>query len=188
MAKELKIYTKTGDGGTTSLFGGQRVNKNSLRIKAYGEVDELNSRIGMTLAEFGTSDIEHIKKKLIRVQNELFVLGSDLATPLDVKLKIPRVKKSFATRLEKEIDQMTASLPPLRNFILPGGGRVGSGLHLARTVARRAERAIVDLQDSEKINKNSLIYVNRLSDWFFTLARLVNKIEGNRETAWIGRK
>ena len=181
----IKIYTKTGDSGTTSLFGGKRVDKNSIRIEAYGAIDELNSQIGVILSEKPPGDIT---KKLLRIQEELFVLGTDLATPSDVKVKVPRVKKSLVTRLEQEIDSWVKNLPKLRNFILPGGSKVGSQLHLARSVARRAERSITALASKEKINQNALIYVNRLSDWFFVLARYVNKLEGQEEKIWEGRK
>lgn len=181
----VKIYTKTGDQGTTSLFGGKRVDKNSARIEAYGSIDELNSLIGTIVAEKLPADV---LKKLTRVQTELFVLGTDLATPADVKVKISRITKTFITRLEKEIDTLDKVLPKLKNFILPGGGKVGSSLHLARTVARRAERRIVDLANTEKINQNSLAYINRLSDWMFVLARYINKEENVKEVIWKGRK
>ncbi len=202
----VKIYTKTGDGGTTSLFGGERVEKNAVRIRAYGEVDELNSWIGVILSEdsfrpFGNQNFKtkrgadlkvvltaEIAKKLYRIQSELFILGSDLATPTDVKVKIPRIKKGVITKLEKEIDQWSRVLPELRNFILPGGGKIRSKLHLARTVARRAERSVAELAKEEKLNKNAQIYINRLSDWLFTLARYVNKLEGGKEIIWKGRK
>lgn len=186
----MKIYTKTGDSGTTSLFGGQRVDKNSARIKAYGEVDELNSTIGLTIAELSTSEVSigEIAKKLTRIQQELLVLGADLSAPLDLKAKVPRISKSHVSRLEQEIDSWSQKLPKLRNFILPGGSKVGSQLHLARTVARRAERSIVMLSSKKKINKNILPYINRLSDWFFTLARYVNKLENVKENIWRGRK
>ena len=200
----IKIYTRSGDKGTTSLFGGQRVDKNSVRIRAYGEVDELNSLIGVILGEDSFAWVladkgkkpktirdkklaatYEIANKLFRIQNELFVLGADLATPLGVKTKVPRVSKSHVMRLEK--DRWSHQLPPLRNFILPGGGKIRSKLHLARTVARRAERSIVDLANQEKINVNAQIYINRLSDWFFTLARYINKLEGDAEIVWKGR-
>lgn len=209
----MKIYTKTGDSGTTSLFGGKRVEKSTLRIKAYGEVDELNSVIGTVLAELQSphvilSDSEGSRKrdssspsadqndrrtinivnKLLRIQNELFVLGTDLASPMDVKVKIPRVTKGFIVRLEKEIDVFQKNLPVLKNFILPGGGKVGAGFHLARTIARRAERSIVALSDEEKINHYALMYINRLSDWFFVLARYSNSINNIKEVQWRGRK
>lgn len=184
MAKTVKIYTKTGDRGTTSLFGGQRTEKGSLRIVAYGTVDELNSVLGVVLSQDLPLDIS---KKLLRVQSELFVLGSDLASPYGLKVKIPRVTSSYAKRLEKEIDLWTKQLPLLRNFILPGGSLAGAQLHMARTITRRAERAIVNLDRSEKINKYAIIFINRLSDWLFTLARYVNYLEKKREVIWKGR-
>lgn len=184
----VKVYTRTGDRGTTSLFGGKRVDKNSLRIRAYGEVDELNSLLGVVVSDLRHSNgILGILKKMYRVQTELFVLGADLATPREIKVKIPRITKSFVTRLEKEIDKWSTSLPQLRNFILPGGSTVGAKLHLARTVARRVERSIVELSNQEKINKNAQVYINRLSDWLFTLARYINRFEGATEISWRGR-
>lgn len=197
-----KIYTKTGDRGTTSLFGGKRVDKDSARIAAYGSVDELNSLLGVVAANIGhprsnggsdsrVSSLPRMTKafeKLMRTQSELMVLGSDLATPMDVKIKIPRITKAFTTRLEREIDVWEKTLSPLKNFILPGGSKSGSVLHVARTVARRAEREIATLSKSEKINKNIIAYINRLSDWLFTLARYVNKLDNAKETAWKGRR
>ena len=219
----MKIYTKAGDNGTTSLFGGKRVEKDSARIKAYGEVDELNSLIGVVLAYLsshsrpdreslgtessgrmsdprpsvlssGSKDFReddksknHIVTKLVRIQAELFVLGSDLASPLSVKVKIPRISKSYITRLEKEIDTWEKDLPKLRNFIFPGGSKVGAGLHLARALARRAERSIVALSKQEKIDKHAQIYINRLSDWFFVAARYANHLDKIPETVWKGR-
>ena len=188
-----KIYTRVGDRGTTSLFGGRRVDKDSARIEAYGNVDDLNSLIGVILADFvevrPLLEIGPLKRKLFRVQTELFVLGSDLATPMESKLKVkvPRVKKSYSTRLEKEIDTWDKNLAPLKKFIIPGGSPVGAKLHLARTVARRAERSIVTLAKSETININARIYINRLSDWLFTLARYVNKLDNIKEVVWKGR-
>ena len=129
-----------------------------------------------------------IINKLLRIQKELFVLGTDLASPNDLKIKGPRVKKPFITRLEQEIDSWDKNLPKLRNFILPGGSKVGSQLHLARSVARRAERSITNLSSKEKMNLNAQIYINRLSDWLFVLARYVNKLEVQKENIWKGRK
>ena len=199
-----KVYTKTGDSGTTSLFGGKRVDKNSARIRAYGEVDELNSLIGLIVSDLRHSGEQSdsrtdsgqarmtdqklvINKKLLRIQTELFVLGANLATPSDVKTKVPKITKRHIKRLEEEIDSWSDKLPKLRNFILPGGSTIGSKLHLARTVARRAERSIVNLTAQEKINKNILPYINRLSDWFFVMARYVNKGEKQEEKVWRGR-
>ncbi|KKQ89647.1 MAG: hypothetical protein UT12_C0010G0018 [Candidatus Curtissbacteria bacterium GW2011_GWC2_38_9] len=209
----MKIYTKTGDSGTTSLFGGRRVGKDSARIAAYGTVDELNSLIGLIISDLQQysssersesrsgsrpasqrgeqaqtiTDNKKIVKKLLRIQSELFVLGADLATPADIKIKAPRIKKSFVIRLEREIDKWSASLPVLKNFILPGGGKVGSKLHLARSIARRAEWSLVALSKEETINKNTQMYINRLSDWFFVAARHVNKGERQEEKVWRGR-
>ncbi len=180
----MKIYTKTGDGGTTSLFGGKRVVKSDLRIDAYGNVDELNSLIGIIISE--TSNVE-IKKPLIRVQNELMVLGSDLATPSDVSIKVPRVTGVFVTRLEREIDAWEKKLPKLKNFILPGSSPISSKIHLARSIARRSERAISRLGSGEKININAAKYINRLSEWLFVLARYANLKDGATETIWKGR-
>ena len=186
----MKIYTKTGDKGTTSLFGGERVDKNSARIRAYGDVDELNSMIGVivVIVKQTMTNQSSISGKLLRIQSELFVLGCDLATPLSVKLKIPRINKAYVTRLEKEIDYWQGKLPLLRNFILPGGTNTGSSLHMARAIARRVERSIVELSGLEKINKYDLVYINRLSDWLFVLARYVNKLDGVKEVIWKGRK
>ena len=205
----MKIYTKTGDSGTTSLFGGRRVEKNSAMIKAYGEVDELNSLLGVIIVDLQNyssspstplrvnwsrevssrrnSPPGRIVKKLLRIQNELFVLGADLATPFDVKTKVPRITKAYISRLEREIDNWEKELPKLNNFILPGGGKIGAKLHLARTIARRAERSIVELESQEKINQSVLVYINRLSDWLFVLARYVNKLEDVNENIWRGR-
>jgi len=190
----MKIYTKTGDQGTTSLFGGRRVDKDSVRIAAYGNVDELNSLIGVVVADLvGVQPqlgVEPLKRKLLRVQAELFVLGSDLATPLESRSKVKalRVKKSYITRLEKEIDTWDKSLVPLKKFILPGGSPVGAKLHLARTIARKTERSIVALSNVEKVNKYAQIYINRLSDWLFVLARYINKLEKISEIQWQGRQ
>lgn len=180
----MKVYTKTGDRGTTSLFGGALVEKNSVRIAAYGTVDELNSLIGMIIADDLAIDVS---KKLARIQAELMVLGSNLATPKNVGPKIPKITMSYTTRLEKEIDTLEKRLSPLKNFILPGGGRAGAKLHLARAVCRRAERLIVMLDREEKLNPKLIIYINRLSDWFFVAARYTNKLDRQIEQIWKGR-
>ena len=198
---QTKIYTKTGDLGITSLFGGKRLSKNDTRVEAYGTVDELNSLLGMIIADLNYSSSAsreassnknspqgRIIKKLLRVQEELFALGTDLASPDDLKTKVPRAKKPFITRLEQEIDSWDKNLPKLRNFILPSGSPIGSKLHLARSIARRAERSIAALSQTEKINRNTQIYINRLSDWLFVLARYVNKLESQEEKIWKGRK
>lgn len=180
----MKIYTKTGDSGSTSLFGGGRVLKNSLRVEAYGKADELNSLLGVVLSQEPDRDISI---KIIRIQNEIFILGTDLATPLSVKVKVPRIRSSFTSRLEREIDLMEEDLPKLKNFILPGGTNVGSRLHLARSVARCLERILVTLDHQDSINPRILPYVNRLSDWFFVLARHANSKQNYKEVIW-GKK
>lgn len=192
----MKIYTKTGDTGTTSLFGGKRVNKTDARIKAYGTVDELNSLIGVIVsglearekAEPNNKIVKILIGKLLRIQNELMVLGSDLATPFGLKIKSPRVENLFTKRLEKEIDSWESYLKPLKNFVLPGGSIISSWVHLARSTTRRAEREIANLNSEEKINQDAVKYINRLSDWFFVLARYINKEESSPEKIWLGRK
>ena len=180
----MKIYTKKGDRGETSLFGGQKVDKNSLRVEAYGKADELNSLIGVIIAE----DVpKNVLNKLGRIQNELFILGTDLATPMDVKIKVPRIKKFDTVRLEKEIDAWEKELPKLKNFIVPGGSKTGSKLHLARATSRCLERIVVALDRNDRLNPAVLSYVNRLSDWFFVLARHTNFEAGSKEIVWKGR-
>lgn len=174
----VKIYTKTGDKGETSLFGGTRVLKSSIRVEAYGAVDELNSAIGVSVAE--TKNIK-LKTRLINIQSDLFEVGSALANPNNSKVNnLEERVKDF----EAMIDEMTKVLPVLRNFILPGGGILGAKLHLVRAVCRRAERRIVELAQKEKVDKSILIYFNRLSDLLFTFARFVNFKEGQKETVW----
>ncbi|MBI3341964.1 cob(I)yrinic acid a,c-diamide adenosyltransferase [Candidatus Curtissbacteria bacterium] len=180
----MKIYTKTGDQGTTSLFGGKRVDKNSLRVEAYGKVDELNSYLGVILTGEESRDIS---SKLQRIQLELFTLATDLATPSDVKIKVPRISKRDVTRLEKEIDDWEKNLPKLRNFIVPGGSKIGAMLHLARTQARCLERIVVSLDRTDRLNGNILPYINRLSDWFFVFARRTNLEAKQPEKIWQGR-
>ena len=178
----MKIYTKTGDKGETSLFGGGRVPKNHARVEAYGTIDELNAALGLALA---AGPPEPIDQWLREVQQHLFHLGSDLATPLDAKSDwVTRIGQSQVSWLEDSIDRMTAELEPLRNFILPGGTPVAAQLHLARTICRRAERRIVTLQETSETNALTVIYVNRLSDWLFTLARYDNAKAGESEQKW----
>jgi cob(I)alamin adenosyltransferase len=168
-----KVYTKSGDGGETSLVSGDRVSKADLRVAAYGEVDELNSLLG--LARTALED-EQVDAALGRVQNELFVLGADLASPLSIA--VPRVEGTLIAEMEQEIDLFLAELEPLKEFILPGGSQTGALLHLARTVARRAERTAVALAAREGINPQAVCYLNRLSDFLFVLARVVNRRAG----------
>lgn len=180
----MKLYTKTGDKGETSLFGGKRVWKNDLRISAYGTVDELNSVLGIVNSELKN---EELKKVIFGIQNELFTLGSDLATPLDVKnnkYSIPRVKQSYIENLERLIDNYDEKLPPIKNFILPGGTKAAAYLHLARTICRRAEREVISLNRSEEINEEIKIYLNRLADLLFVLSRYVNFIMNHPDIEW----
>jgi len=185
----MKIYTKTGDRGKTSLFGGTRVPKYNLRIEAYGTIDELNSFIGLIRdqeIDKNTFDV------LVKIQTELFTLGSMLATPKDKellkngkeRLNIPKINYSDIEFLEKEIDVMNSELPSMTNFILPGGHSTVSYCHIARTVCRRAERITVNLSQHEEINTITISYLNRLSDYLFVLARKLTKDNQAVEVAW----
>lgn len=171
-----KVYTKTGDAGETSLVGGARVSKAGLRVSAFGDVDELNSLLGV--ARTFLSDAE-MDADLGRIQNELFILGADLASPMDVPLR--RVDETLVADLERLIDRLLEELEPLQEFILPSGCQAGAFLHLARTVARRAERSVVLLREREPINAQALIYMNRLSDFLFVAARVINRRAGVAE-------
>jgi len=181
-----KIYTKTGDKGDTSLFAGGRVSKDTLRLEAYGTVDELNSVIGVVRSLQGDKTVERI---LIQLQNDLFIAGADLATPLSSNNRIiKRITASYITKLEKTIDRLDASLPTLKAFILPAGSTVTSFFHLARTVCRRGERCIVRLSKQENIGTSLIVYFNRLSDLLFVLARYNTLIvEKGNEVEWKGR-
>jgi cob(I)alamin adenosyltransferase len=180
----MKIYTKTGDKGETGLFGGQRISKNSPRIDAYGTVDELNSFIGLALTEVKDEDI---KSLLLKIQNQLFVLGADLSSPASIKDKkknILRIPAEYYEGLEKSIDFFDEKLDLLKNFILPGGSKAASYLHICRTITRRAERKVVAISSLEQINENIVIFLNRLSDLFFVLARYENKISDHPDISW----
>jgi cob(I)alamin adenosyltransferase len=179
----MAIYTRTGDKGKTSLMGGKRVLKSDPRVEAYGTVDELNSAIGVAIAEVPTSKskITNVSEELKAIQNDLLDIGSALATPEGVPVEhLENRPQDF----EKLIDAMTNELPPLSHFILPGGSVAGSHLHLARTICRRAERRIVSLMQVTEIEQPLVIYLNRLSDLLFTMARFVNHIENQKETIW----
>jgi cob(I)alamin adenosyltransferase len=178
----MKIYTKTGDSGDTSLFGGQRVPKDAMRIEACGSVDELNSVIGVARCDGGDQEIDSL---LGHIQEELFALGADLATPRLLKKEVIRRFETRETHaLERIIDRLEPRLKPLRNFVLPGGSPQAARLHLARTVCRRAERAVVRLSRHEDIGKGAVVYLNRLSDLLFVLARYANHVAGVQETRW----
>lgn len=164
-----KVYTRAGDKGQTSLVGGARVSKASPRVDAYGDVDELNSVIGLARAASSDPEIDEV---LGMIQNDLFTLGADLASPSEIE--VPRINDSFVAELEGLADRFLAELEPLKEFILPGGSEAGATLHLARTVARRAERRAVALSETEQLNAQAIVYLNRLSDLLFILARVVN--------------
>lgn len=179
-----KIYTKTGDKGESSLWGGQRVGKAHPRLQAYGTVDELNSLLG--LAHSKSSQLPALATQLLRIQSELLSCGSDLATPLelDASLKPVRISKDYTRRLEQEIDNFSGELPLLQNFILPGGSELAALLHVCRTCCRRAEREAVAAGSAEELNPEALVYLNRLSDWLFEAARLANQQLGVSEQIW----
>ena len=185
-----RIYTRRGDGGETSLVGGQRVPKDSLRIECFGTVDELNAFVGMASVSIeeilaNEPELEMFAAVLRRVQHELFNLGSLLATlPEDVHPRQPQITQADVEQLEREIDAATAVLPPLRSFVLPGGSRVNTELHVCRTIARRAERELVALGRQAEIPAEALRYLNRLSDAFFIWSRWVNYVLGVPETLW----
>lgn len=179
----MKAYTGTGDEGQTSLYGGTRVGKENQRVEAYGAVDELNSQIGVARALIKDKKLALALKT---IQEDLFVLGGDLANEL-VNVKIPRIGKTQLSRLEAVTDDLNDGLPRLKRFILPGGSLPGAELHVARAVCRRAERRIVTLVRAESINPEVLPYINRLSSFLFVLARAINQSEGVPEEEWVSR-
>jgi cob(I)alamin adenosyltransferase len=181
----MKIYTKTGDQGQTSLFSGGRVPKHHLRVEAYGTIDELNSALGLARAFKASAQTD---AWLETIQNQLFQLGADLATPQDAAAAwVVRMDAAPVAWLEGLIDQMTAELPELKNFILPGGAPAAAQLHIARTICRRAERIATQLSESEDIGAQVIPYINRLSDYLFTLARWENLQAGVPESKWTAR-
>ena len=179
----MKIYTKSGDGGETGLFGGGRVRKSDARVEAYGEVDEVNAAVGA--AREAVADAE-LAAELARVQDELFCVGAVLASPPGAKARaaVPAVEARWAARLEQAMDRWDAELPPLRQFVLPGGTRAAAALHLARAVCRRAERRVVALAAHAEVDQEVLVYLNRLSDLLFVAARLANHRAGQAELPW----
>ncbi|MGI5862395.1 MAG: cob(I)yrinic acid a,c-diamide adenosyltransferase [Myxococcales bacterium] len=178
----MKIYTRGGDKGQTNLLGGKRVGKDDPRVDTYGTVDELNAVLGLARAAGLDAALD---AKVARIQHELFAIGSRLATPSEVEAPhLPRIRQEWIDALEAEIDEATAELPPLRQFVLPAGAPAAAALHLARTVCRRAERAIVKLARDEEVAPEAIAYVNRLSDWLFTMARAANHRAGAPEVFW----
>lgn len=181
----FKIYTKTGDKGTTGLFGGGRVPKDDVRVEAYGEVDELNSTIGFAMA---IQPLPRIDDILTPIQNNLFAIGAILSTPnlekMQEQLKKARIDENRIEELEQAIDACDAELEPLKAFIMPGGTPKAAALHISRTVCRRAERRVVHLSHTVEFPKVIVIYLNRLSDLLFSLARIANKNAGTNEVIW----
>lgn len=183
----MKIYTKTGDGGETSLFGGGRVPKDDARVEAYGAVDELNAAIGLARALGPSSRVD---PELARIQAELFAVGAELATPIDSRARgsIPGVRGEWAELLEQLMDRWDEELPPLTAFILPGGTPLAAALHVARATCRRAERRAVALSHAVPVDPAVIVYLNRLSDFLFEAARVANLEAGTAETTWQPRK
>jgi cob(I)alamin adenosyltransferase len=178
----MKIYTKTGDDGSTGLFGGCRVNKNHPIVETYGTVDELNSVLGIAQS---LQPPTLIQTKLERLQNELFEVGADLSLPWKEKHElVHRIDAPYIERLEVEIDEMIAVIPPLKEFILPGGTQISATLHHARTVCRRAERSCMAALEIESLNPEIIRYLNRLSDWLFCLARFANYTVKVQDVVW----
>ena len=179
--KKIKVYTKTGDDGTTSLFSGKRVAKHNIKIKAYGSIDELNSWLGWIRDQ---NIAPERKDEIIKIQKDLMIISSQLAND-GVELGIVPVGQNEVTLLEEYIDKMTDSLPPLKNFVIPGGHTLVSSTHLARSVCRRAERIITELNDNEPIDSVLIFYINRLSDYLFTLSRKLSFDLAVKEEKWI---
>jgi cob(I)alamin adenosyltransferase len=186
MPRITKVYTRTGDDGTTALGGGQRLAKDALRIECYGTVDETNSVLGAVRAAGADPRIDGM---LARIQNELFHLGSDLCVLEEDKAKtpVPRIEPRHVEALEKDIDLLQADLAPLVNFVLPGGSLAAAELHVARTVCRRAERLLTRLAREEKVGPSTVPYLNRLSDLLFVMARWENKAKGRPDVTWDSR-
>lgn len=181
----MKIYTRTGDRGTTALFGGDRVTKDHPRIDAYGTVDEANSAIGLARSLLqGEPGQDALDPVLAQVQADLFVLGADLATLNASKPAVPRIEAAHVEHIEHTIDRFDEALPPLKHFVLPGGTSAAAALHLSRTVCRRAERLAVATAGLEAVNEHAVTYLNRLSDLLFVLARWANQQAGVEEATW----
>lgn len=172
-----KIYTRTGDKGTTGLGDGSRVDKDSLRVEAYGTVDELNSTLGMLLAADLSAEV---RAMLDRIQHELFDLGGELCMP-----GFTMIPEGYVTQLEQDLDRLNEDLPPLKDFILPGGSEAAARCHVSRTVCRRAERCVVSLAREEDVNDASVRYLNRLSDLLFVTARVLARADGGKEVTWV---
>ncbi len=186
----MKIYTRTGDRGETGLFGGQRVRKDNIRVDAYGAVDELNSSLGLAVARLETDGEAEIARGLRAVQADLLTVGAILATPRPEdggreNANIPELAPERVREMEQLIDRAETELEPLSNFILPGGGEAAARIHFARTICRRAERRAVSLAYDAHIEEDVIIYLNRLSDLLFTLARLANRHQDIEDISWV---
>jgi cob(I)alamin adenosyltransferase len=183
MPRLTRIYTRAGDGGGTLLASGREVSKDAPRVEAYGAVDELNAQVGVALA-LGLD--ERLAEALRRIQNELFHLGADLATPFAAKpeIQVPRIEARHVDALESQIDELNAVVGPVENFILPGGSPAAAALQVARAVCRRAERRVVTLSRDEQIGDQVVPYLNRLSDTLFVMARFTNHLQGVEEPLW----
>lgn len=182
----MKIYTKGGDKGQTSLYGGRRISKDDIRIESYGTIDELNSHVGHLISVV-PSGFDQIGL-LIEIQNRLFTIGSNLASDPEKDLPVPDLNEEDVLKLENAMDNMDASLAPLRAFVLPGGSVANSVAHVCRTVTRRAERRMISLAAVEEVNPILIKYVNRLSDYFFVVSRYIAHQLGHQETEWVPRK
>ncbi|MBX3022422.1 MAG: cob(I)yrinic acid a,c-diamide adenosyltransferase [Bdellovibrionales bacterium] len=189
-AKKSKIYTKGGDKGQTSLVGGTRVPKTHMRLEAYGTLDELNSMIGVIRSHLAEAALNtdilrtHVEARLQRIQNCLFDIGSHLACEsAEIRQQLPQIKPVDLAALETDMDMWDSELPALKNFILPGGSRLACFAHMARTICRRGERAILSV-DAESLDPQHIVYINRLSDWFFVLARKFNASAGVTDLQW----
>jgi len=186
MVRITKVYTRTGDRGSTALVGGERVSKADPRVEAYGTVDELLTFLGSAAESLrGEEVLQELRDQVLRIQNELFDLGSRLATPEEVaRESSPKILAEDVKRLEDELDSMNGALPTLTSFVLPGGGEASARFHLARTVCRRAERTVLRLEQSETVEEQTIPYLNRLSDWLFVAARHVATLQSIEETLW----
>ncbi len=180
----MKIYTKTGDDGTTGIQNGARISKTDSRIQAYGMVDEINSFLGIILSKLDEKDLENL---ITKIQNDLFVVGSDLSNP-DLKNTQNRVNDEMIKTLEENIDNLEKKLPPITNFILPGGHEIAALVHVSRSITRRAEIFVIFLSEKEKINNNCIIYLNRLSDLLFVIARTINQRKNVKDVIWNSKK
>ena len=180
----MKIYTKTGDDGTTGIQNGARISKTDSRIQAYGMVDEINSFLGIILSKLDEKDLENL---ITKIQNDLFVVGSDLSNP-DLKNTQNRVNDEMIKTLEENIDNLEKKLPPITNFILPGGHEIAALVHVSRSITRRAEIFVIFFSEKEKINNNCIIYLNRLSDLLFVIARTINQRKNVKDVIWNSKK